>query len=78
MDAGYLKNRKEEALEVRKTSFWQDFIKKIEELRDDAVNRCIKNSNIDAIRQNQGKVEVIDRILAIPTDLWNEKQGTTE
>ena len=78
MDAGYLKNRKEEALEIRKTSFWQDFIKKIEELRDDAVNRCIKNSNIDAIRQNQGKVEVIDRILAIPTDLWNEKQGITE
>ena len=77
MDAGYLKNRKEEALEIRKTSFWQDFIKKIEELRDDAVNRCIKNSNIDAIRQNQGKVEVIDRILAIPTDLWSEKHEET-
>jgi len=82
MDAGYLKNRKEEALEIKKTTFWQDYIEEINKLREKAVSRCVENSDIKSMRRSQGAVRAIDKILNIPTDLYNEKhedkQGITD
>lgn len=75
MDKGYLDKRRTEQVEIIKTTFWQDFIKLIEEYRKDAVNRCIDSKQIDTIKHAQGIVYIIDRIFEIPDKLW--KQGTT-
>ena len=72
-DQGYLDKRKEEQDRVFKTSFWKDFVRELQEERKDAVDRCVSNSKIDSIREHQGKVKAIDKILKIPNKLWNEK-----
>jgi len=71
-DAGYLHKRKEEQSNVLKTDFWKDFIKAITHLRVNAVDRCVKNEDIDRIKFHQGEVYSIDRILEIPKKLWDE------
>ena len=75
-DAGYLQKRKEEQEMMLRTSFWRDFIKEIQQLRENAVDRCVKNENINRVQFHQGTVFSVDRILEIPKKLW--KEGTPE
>lgn len=72
---GYLERRKNEQNKVIETTFWQDLIKEIHKQRRNAVDRCVKNENINRIQFHQGEVNSIDRVLDLPDKLYKEKEG---
>lgn len=69
----YYIRRAQEQEKLMESSFWKDFIEEIDKERDRAVDRCVVNSDIDSLRKNQGKVEIIKRILELPDEMIKQK-----
>jgi hypothetical protein len=77
----YFKKRSQEQEKIMESTFWSDFIEEIQKRRGDAIDRCVKNENINRIQFHQGEVNSIDRILELPEKMlnkWKEEPTSKE